>query len=63
MDRDPQENVVDAEDRTTPSTGNSDFGEAGDERARKAEDKSPDERDDRAERAGGAEPTVIPPPD
>ena len=42
MDRDPSENVVDAEDRTTPSTGNSDYGESGAKRARKAagEDRS-----------------------
>ena len=37
MDRDPSENVVDAEDRATPPTGNSDYGESGAKRARKAE--------------------------
>ena len=37
MDRDPSENLVDAEDRATPSTGNSDYGESGAKRARKAE--------------------------
>jgi hypothetical protein len=41
MDRDPSENVVDSEDRTTPTTGNSDYGESGAARARKAK------RDDR----------------
>lgn len=37
MDRDPSENVVDAEDRSTPTTGESPFGEAGAERARLGE--------------------------
>jgi hypothetical protein len=58
MDRDPAENVVDAEDRTTPTTGNSDYGEVGAKRARKAADEEPDRSDQTADG-----PTVIPPPD
>ena len=60
MDRDRAENVVDNEDRTTPTTGNSDFGEAGDKRARKAADREAgvDKDNDAA-----AAPTVMPPPD
>ncbi|MET0251629.1 MAG: hypothetical protein ABW203_05565 [Novosphingobium sp.] len=40
MDRDPSENVVDAEDRSTPTTGQSPYGEAGSERAREAEKRN-----------------------
>lgn len=34
MDRDPSENVVDPVKRVSPSTGNNDTGEVGDEQAR-----------------------------
>jgi hypothetical protein len=44
MDRDPSENVIDSQDRATPSTGASDYGESGAERARAAEDKEPDRK-------------------
>jgi hypothetical protein len=61
MDRDPSANIVDAEDRTTPSTGQSPYGEAGDERARKAEEFGDDpshenEADSGDEGAGGQRP-------
>ena len=46
MDRDRNENVIDPEDREAPSTGQSDYGESGDQRAREAED-----REDRKDRA------------
>ena len=34
MDRDPSENVIDPEERVSPSTGSSETGESGDQRAR-----------------------------
>jgi hypothetical protein len=43
MDRDPSANIIDSEDDKTPSTGHSDTGEHGDERARKAANKGEDE--------------------
>ena len=42
MDRDRNENVIDPEERKTPSTGESDYGESGDERAREAADRGDD---------------------
>ena len=39
MDRDPSANVVDNQDRTTPTDGRSPFGESGDERARAAAER------------------------
>jgi hypothetical protein len=42
MDRDPSANIIDSEDDATPSTGESDTGEHGAERARKARDKGED---------------------
>ena len=36
MDRDPSENTIDPEERKTPSTGQTDYGESGDARAREA---------------------------
>jgi hypothetical protein len=40
MDRDPQENVVDPVERVSPSSGDSDSGESGQQRARiEAEEK------------------------
>ncbi len=60
MDRDPSANVVDNEDRTTPSTGESDFGDAGDERARRAAEKDSRER---GKEDAAAAPSIIPPPD
>jgi len=42
MDRDPQENALDSEDRTTPTTGQSPFGESGAERSRGAEERDKD---------------------
>jgi hypothetical protein len=53
MDRDPQENLVDAEDRTTPTTGQSPFGESGAERARVAKNQDAErDRDDTERRTG-----------
>jgi hypothetical protein len=40
MDRDPQANIVDDEDRTTPTTGQSPYGDHGAERARKADERN-----------------------
>lgn len=37
MDRDPSENIIDPEDRSGPSTGSSDTGESGQQRAREEE--------------------------
>ena len=42
MDRDPRENTIDPEERKTPSTGESDYGESGDARGREAEDRGDD---------------------
>ena len=42
MDRDINENVVDPEERKTPSTGESDYGSTGDQRARTAEKRGDD---------------------
>ena len=39
MDRDINENVVDPEERKTPSTGQSDYGSSGDQRRREAEER------------------------
>lgn len=75
MDRDPSENRIDSEDRTTPSTGQSTFGESGGQRARDAaerESKRPrkdeiggGERDIAGERSepGAVEPSTPLPPD
>jgi len=53
MDRDPSANVVDAEDRTTPTTGESPFGESGAKRAREAKERDPErDRDDTERRTG-----------
>jgi hypothetical protein len=53
MDRDPSENYVDSEDRTTPTTGHSPFGDAGAERAR--ESKKREEKRPRQDEIGGGE--------
>ena len=42
MDRDPSENVIDPEERVTPSTGQTDYGGAGDERARESVESGDD---------------------
>jgi hypothetical protein len=75
MDRDPKENVVDPEDRTTPTTGQSPYGESGAERSRAGEQRHrPDDRpagdegreigdDDPAQGRKTAAPTTMPPPD
>jgi hypothetical protein len=42
MDRDRNANVIDAEERATPSSGESDTGEIGEQRRRKAEAKGED---------------------
>ena len=42
MDRDINENVVDPEERKTPSTGQSDYGSSGDQRRRDAEERGDD---------------------
>jgi len=42
MDRDPSENIIDPEERVTPSTGESDYGESGEARRRKAERRGDD---------------------
>lgn len=44
MDRDPSENMIDSEDRSAPSTGQSDYGESGAERARAADKKDPEQK-------------------
>ena len=44
MDRDPSENIVDAEDRSAPATGQSDYGESGAARARAADKKDPERK-------------------
>jgi hypothetical protein len=62
MDRDPQENVVDAEDRTTHTTGNSDYGEIGAKRARKAAGRD-GTSEDSGDEPETSEPPVSPPPD
>lgn len=56
MDRDRNENFIDAEERVTPSTGESDYGESGEGRRRKAEDRGDDE--DRG--TVPAQPTKVP---
>lgn len=63
MDRDPRENAVDPEDRTTPTTGQSPYGESGAQRSRAAEER--DEAKPRDTRgAPGAATTKTPlPPD
>jgi hypothetical protein len=38
MDRDPRANVVDDQDRSTPSTGENFTGESGDQHARQGDD-------------------------
>ena len=42
MDRDINENIVDPEERKTPSTGQSDYGWTGDQRRREAEERGDD---------------------
>ena len=42
MDRDRNANVIDPEERATPSTGESDTGEIGEERRRQAEQQGED---------------------
>jgi hypothetical protein len=42
MDRDRYENVLDPEERKTPSTGQSDYGSIGDQRGREAEERGDD---------------------
>ena len=42
MDRDINENVIDPEERETPSTGQSDYGSSGDQRGREAEERGDD---------------------
>ena len=44
MDRDPSANVTDAEDRSGPTTGASDYGESGAERAREAGEREPERK-------------------
>ena len=55
MDRDPRANVTDAEDHSGTTTGASDYGESGAQRAREAKEREP-ERKVRA-------PQTPPPPD
>ena len=42
MDRDPSANIIDREERVTPSTGQTDYGDSGDERAREAVESGDD---------------------
>ena len=42
MDRDINENVIDPEERKTPSTGQSDYGSSGYQRRREAEERGDD---------------------
>lgn len=63
MDRDPQENMIDPEDEGTPSSGQSDFGESGAQRARDGEKRDDGGAHDRGERDKRTQPPIQPPPD